>query len=645
MPQRIPPGLEPIPDDDAAIARALAEAHLPSLLVTLVHLTGDTRFIERDAPLVFEFFGDGQGGIPPAEAATIRAAALDAIRGSRDAGGRLPEPPDIGTVRRMMDFIAGQPIPERYVPFLMEELALTAEDTKARDWLQGVPPEARAGFHVVVVGAGMSGLLAAIRLQQAGIPYTVVEKNDDVGGTWCENTYPGCRVDTPNHLYSYAFEPNHDWPQHYSTQQVLLDYFRGVADRHGLRPHIRFGTEVVEAAWDDARADWSVQVRGPDGRSETLRANAVVTAVGQLNRPRLPDIPGRERFRGPSFHSGHWDHGVDLAGKRVAVIGTGASAFQFVPEIAPVVRDMVVFQRSAPWLGPTPNYHEDVPEGMKWLLRHVPFYEKWYRFWLFWMMTDGILPAVTADPEWKGSERAVSPENDVLRQMLTLYMQGQVKDDPALREAVVPDYPPGGKRMLRDNGVWLAALQRGNVTLRTEPIREITERGVVTADGVEHEADVLIYGTGFHASRFLAPMKVAGRDGLALDDWWGGDARAYLGITVPGFPNLFCMYGPNTNIVVNGSIIFFSECEIRYIMGCIGLLLSRGRRAMDVRPEVHDAFNRRVDAGNARMAWGAPQVSSWYKNAKGRVSQNWPFALVDYWQATLAPDPEDFELI
>jgi 4-hydroxyacetophenone monooxygenase len=483
-----------------------------------------------------------------------------------------------------------------------------------------------------------------VRLQQCGIPFTILEKNRDVGGTWLENTYPGCRVDVPNHMYSYSFEPEHDWPQFFSTQPRLLEYFRGVADRHGLREQIRFETEVEEAVWDDARSLWSVRVRRADGGVETLSAELLISAVGQLNRPKYPSIPGRERFRGVAFHSAAWNHDVDLAGKRVAVIGTGASAFQFVPEIASSVGELRVFQRSAPWMLPTPNYHEDVPAGMQWLLRHVPYYAKWYRFWLFWQLTDGIMPMVRSDPAWPDPSLAVSGPNDFLRSMLTSLISAQLGDAPELLAASVPDYPPAGKRMLRDNGVWFRALKRDNVRLVTSAIREITETGLVTEDGEHHEVDVLIYGTGFQASRFLTPMRVVGRKGLDLNDHWGGDARAYLGISVPDFPNLFLMYGPNTNIVVNGSIIFFSECEVGYIMGCIDLLLRTRSRSMDVKHDVHDAFNRRVDAENARMAWGAPGVQSWYKNAKGRVSQNWPFALIDFWTATQAPDPDDFEL-
>ena len=637
------PSCLPIKDDDATIKKALEEAHLPSLIAALVHVTGDASAIRGDIKPVYDFFGDGQGSLTPEQRERVKAQALSALRAFAAGGSKMPPQPSGDVIRELMDFVAGAKIPEHYVPFLMEELALTGEDPKAGNWGKSIPQGVKKDFRVLVIGAGMSGVLAAIRLKQAGIPFTIVDKNSDVGGTWFENTYPGCRVDNPNHLYSYSFEPNYDWPQHYSTQGKLWAYFRRVADKYGIRELVKFDTEVIESVYDEARSMWTSRLRHKDGREETIEANAIVTAVGQLNRPKMPDVKGIESFKGLSFHSSNWNHALDLTGKRVAVIGTGASAFQFVQEIAPKVGQMFVFQRSAPWLGPAPDYHDDVGEGQKWLLKHVPFYAQWYRFWMFWMLTDGIYAAVQADPAWTTRLDSVSAANDFLRDLLTQYIQSQSGGDDAFFRKVVPTYPPGGKRTVRDNGVWLAALRRPNVDLIVDPIAEITPNGVKTKDGKEYAVDVIIYGTGFHASRFLSPMIFKGRGGIDLHRQWDGDARAYLGITIPNFPNLFCMYGPNTNIVVNGSIIFFSECEIRYIMGCIETLLENGYAAMEPKRDIHDAFNEKIDAGNKQMAWGVPQVTSWYKNAKGRVAQNWPFPLVEYWARTRAPDPKDFE--
>jgi 4-hydroxyacetophenone monooxygenase len=628
----------------AALDGALAEAHLPALLMSLVHLTGDASLLTPERRPVYVLLADGrQGGYSPEIQADLRARAKAALT-EHFNGAPLPAPPSPATVRRMMDWIAGVDIPAQYAAFLTDELQLTGVDAKAPDWSSPVLKAAAGRMKVVIIGAGMSGLLTGIRLKQAGVAFTILDKNADVGGTWFENVYPGCRVDNPNHMYSYSFEPNHDFPQYYSTQPVLLDYFQRMADKHALRQHIRFETKVETATFDEARGLWRIEATTAGGGREILEANALITAVGQLNQPKYPDIEGLETFDGPSFHSARWRHDVDLTGKRVAVIGTGASAFQFVPEIAPKVAHLDVFQRTPPWPLPGPTYHDDVPEGKKWLLEHVPFYGKWYRFWLFWMMTDGFYDAVKADAGWNGPIDTVGEANAALKAMVVGALRAQALDRPDLLEKIVPGYPIGGKRSLVDNGVWVKALKRDNVDLITTPIARITPAGVVTRDGAEHPADVLIHGTGFHASRFLWPMRIVGRGGVDLETAWNGDARAYLGMTTPGFPNLFILYGPNTNIVVNGSIIFFSECSVRYIVGALKLLAETGAQTLEVKREIHDAFNVKVDAANAQMAWGSPNVNSWYKNATGRVSQNWPFPLVDYWNATIAPNPEDFIL-
>ena len=628
----------------STLDEALEVAHLPALIVCMVHLTGDPSWLRPEWRPTYTPLSRGDTGLSPEEEAKIRAAVRPVLAAWLAGDRSLPAPPTPETVRQMMDFVAGAEIPQGYADFLMDELALGGASSKDPQWDAAPLKVGARSLKVVVVGAGMSGLLAGIRLAQAGVDFTILEKNPEVGGTWFENTYPGCRVDSSNHMYSYSFEPNHAWPQHFSTQPVLLDYFRSVADRYGLREKIRFRTTVEEMAWDESRGLWRVQAVDADGRDVSLHAQAVICAVGQLNRPRYPDIPGRESFEGAAFHSAEWRHDVDMAGKRVAVIGTGASAFQFVPEIAPQAARLEVFQRTPPWCFPTPHYHEDVAEGFKWLLEHLPYYDKWYRFFLFWMVTDGLLPAVKADPAWEGPPNAVSAANLMFREMIAQALAAQVSDRPDLVEKVIPSYPVGGKRALLDNGVWLAALKRENVALVTDPIVEITPKGLKTQDGALHEADVLIYGTGFHASRFLWPMRIKGRGGRDLHQAWGGDPRAYLGMTVPSFPNLFMIYGPNTNIVVNGSIIFFSECSVRYIVGCLKLLAETGATALEPKREVFEAFNARVDEANRLMAWGSPNVTSWYKNEAGRVTQNWPFGLVDYWRATLAPDPADFVL-
>ena len=629
---------EPIVASDDVIRRALEDAFLPGLLPALAHVTGDLSIMREGLLPQAIAPGAPQGGMTDEQQATAKELAFEALRRLRDGEIDPAHAGDEERVLAIIKWMTGNKATEDYIPLLLEELAPSEEDPRAPQWRM----PAGTAFKVAIVGAGMSGILAGIRLKQAGVPFEIIEKNADVGGTWFENTYPGARVDVGSAFYSYSFAQKIDWPKFFSPQQVLLEYFRGIVDEYGIREHIRFNTEVLSAEWNDADARWRLQIRDAEGREHALDANAMISAVGQLNRPNIPDIAGRETFAGPAFHSARWDHGVDLKDKRVAVIGTGASAAQFIPAIAPDVAELYVYQRTPNWFVPVPTYHDDVPDGLRWLFRHVPYYAHWYRFWMFWMTTEGLLPAATVDEAWPNKEHSVSMENEVLRMLLAGYIQAQFADRPDLLEKVMPGYPPAAKRMILDNGVWAEALKRDHVHLITESIQRITPSGVVTADGVERAVDVVIYGTGFTASQFLVPMKVFGRGGIELNERWGGDARAYMGVVVPGFPNFYMMYGPNTNIVVNGSITYFSECEMRYIMGCIRLLVMGEAKALDCRTDVHDAYNERIDEANKKRAWGASGVNSWYKNKFGRVSQNWPFNAIEYWQQTREPDPADF---
>ncbi len=635
----------PITASDDEIRAALAVAELPPLLAALVHLTGDETLLAERFRLDPLMMNEPQGGWSETQQTAMRKLAFELLKRHRDAGSPLPAPPSHALLSRIMGFTTGAAGMDPYVPLLEEELSISGQDLRAPQWTRAaIAP--KAAFEVAIVGAGMSGLLVAYRLQQVGIPFVLLEKSAGVGGTWFDNTYPGCRVDNPNHNYSYSFAQRTDWPFHYSTHDVLQGYFDRFADEHDLKRHIRFGTEVESMAWSDETRKWTLAVRRTDGSRATIRANAVVSAVGQLNQPRMPEIPGLEGFEGEAFHSARWRHDVGLAGRRVAVIGTGASAMQFIPIIAEQVAALTVFQRTPAWLVSTPDYHEAIPDGLRWLYGHVPFYSEWNRFWIFWRMGDGALEGVSVDPAWTERSDSVSAANDLGRQLQTAYLQAEFGDRPDLLEKVIPSYPVGAKRMIRDNGVWARTLKRETVEFVTSGIREITPKGIVDGNGVEHPVDVLIYGTGFQASRFLTPMKVTGRNGVDLHErWQGDDARAYLGVTVPGFPNFFMLYGPNTNIVVNGSIIYFSECGTRYLVDCIRLVLEEGAAAIVLRERVHAEFNEAIDAKNRAMAWGASDVNSWYKNSRGRSAQNWPYSLLEYWNRTRGVAAADYELI
>ena len=640
------PPVRAIDADDATIRAAVADAPIGALLPAMAQLTGDLRLLREDLrPDPNDVF-DPTGGLSESQIAEAHELAVQALIRTRDAGEATPRALRDDELKRVMAFVVGDDAIDDYAELLREELAPEGTDLRAPTWTkEDIAPD--TPFRIAIDGSGRTGNVASHRKHQAGIDHVILEKNADVGGTWFENTYPGCRVDIPNNLYSFSFAQS-TWPDNYSTQSVLLDYFRRCADELGVRPRIRFRTEVLGAHFDDDTATWRVDIRDatdPGADVETLEVHAVISAVGQLNRPKMPAIAGLDTFAGPAFHSAAWDHDVDLRGKRVGVIGTGASAVQFIPEIAEDPERLTIFQRTPNWFVPNPSYREPVPPGMAWLIDHVPSFGQWYRLFLFWRLHEGLLPAAVVDPAWEPQETSVSMLNDVVRQLLGSNIETQFADDPELLAKVLPTYPPIAKRVIQESGAWATTWRRDDVDLVVEPIERITETAVVTSDGVEHPVDVLIYGTGFEASEFLTPMRVTGRDGEDLHERWKGDARAYLGITIPRFPNLFCLYGPNTNIVINGSIIYFSEREVGYLVDCIRQVLEGGHRALDVRADVHDEFNQLVDEANRSMVWGAATVNSWYKNDSGRVAQNWPFTLLDYWKRTREADLTDYELL
>ena len=469
-------------------------------------------------------------------------------------------------------------------------------------------------------------------------------KNPDVGGTWFENSYPDLRVDIPNHFYSYSFEPNPDWPDYFSRGPQIREYARHCADKYGVSEHVRFGCEVLHTRWDEAASQWEVDVQDGEGRTETLKAHFVISAVGMLNRPQIPDINGLESFEGPCFHSSRWQSELNLSGKRVGVIGTGASAMQFVPRVAEQASALSIFQRAAHWATFNPSYRAQISDSFKWLLRHVPYYHAWYRFLLFWAGCDRAYPVFCIDPEWEHQDRSISQANDLFRQGATMYIEQALGGDADLIEKCVPRYPPLGKRPLLDNG-WYETLRKDHVSLVTDPIREVDAKGITTQSGERHELDVLILGTGFHAGRFLYPMKITGRGGVQLEERWDGgeNPRAYLGITMPDFPNLFCLYGPNTNPVL-GSVIYMHECQMTYVMDCIRSMLEQGHRVLDCRPEAHDAYNERMDEALKTLVWSHPRVRSYYNNKEGRVTTNAPWRMIEYWQMTRKAELSDYRL-
>ncbi len=638
------------------VAEALRAAHWPSLLCALGRLTGEPARFAGPLPAKLDVL-DPQGGMTAHQQQLAYDLALPVLQALL-AGVLDPPPVDAALARELLAPVLGADL-DAYAGLAAEELSLLEDDPRAPGWtLGGLAPD--RAVSVIVVGAGMSGLLAAHRMRQAGLDVTVLEKNPALGGTWFENTYPGCRVDVPSHLYTYSCGSDTDWSAYFATQPEILAGFERFAAETGVADCIRFGVEVTDLEWVpsphsgrapglSARTDrpaappesgyWRVQA-GP----ETLRADVVVSAVGQLNRPAIPDIPGRTAFAGLAFHSAVWDHAATIDGARVAVIGNGASGMQVIPPVAARAAHTSIFQRTPCWMIPTPGFREPVDPRLRWLFAVVPGYQRWYRFWLLRGVSDALLPYATSDPAWDGGGRSGSFLNDRVRIRLTEYISSQFADRPDLLAQVQPDHPPFAKRGVRDDGTWALTLRRDDVELVTTPIEAIEKAGVCTADGILHEADVLIWSTGFRAAEFVAPMRVHGRDGVELSERWKGSPSAYLGMTVPGFPNFFLLYGPNTNIVVNGSAIFFSECEVRHLLACLRLLVERDGGPVEVSVAAHDRFVAEVDAMSATRVWATSNVNSWYRAASGRSSQNWPGTVLDYWNRTRTADPMDYPI-
>ncbi|MFT4519120.1 MAG: 4-hydroxyacetophenone monooxygenase [Halioglobus sp.] len=633
-----------IPQDDAAIASALEDASIPTLLMSMIHMSGDASLLDGPLRPAGVYINEYQGYMSEEDKAAVRAQALEVIKIFRDGGCKLPPPPSAETVHRMMNFYVAQDVPEDYVPMLLEEMELDGTDQRSDAWGDEVAIQSTSGHKVLVIGGGMSGVLAAYRLQEAGIPFVVIEKNASVGGTWFENRYPGARVDVGNHLYSYSFEPAHHWTQYFSQQGELQQYFEDVVHNHELQSHFRFSTEVTGAVFDEAESLWTVSTVDGNGNTEQYVVNSVISAVGQLNRPTLPDIPGIDSFKGKSCHSADWDHSIDCTGKSVVVVGSGASAFQLVPTIAPDVAHMTVFQRSAPWMFENPIYHENVPEGKKWCLQNLPFYTRWFRFLIFWPAVDGAYDTVFVDPQWPHQERSINEMNEFIYTMFSDYIKGQVGDDKELLKKVIPDYAPMGKRTLQDNGSWLSALKQDNVDLETQGVANVSEEGVTASDGTFYPADIIIYATGFETDRFLWPMEIEGKDGVLLSNQWGLEPSAYLGITIPNFPNFYCMYGPGTNLAFGGSLVFNGECQIRYIMDCLKVLLNAGSAAIECKVAVHSDYQKRFRELHAKLIWEHKSIkTSFYQNAEGKVTLLWPWKILDMWRWTKQANVEDYE--
>lgn len=635
---------------EAELHRAIAECEPAPLLMSLVHVTGDTGLLDEfGARLRIEEPGNHYrtgirptvppGTYPDDVAADIRARARVLLTPNAVAALEVP---DDELFQRMATICTGQRVDIEFVPLLLEQAGFVGNRRHVP--VTRTPP---ADFDVVVIGAGIVGINAAIKLAEAGFPYTVFEERDDIGGTWHRNTYPGAAVDTPSHYYSYSFELKPDWSRYYPTGPEYQEYLLEVVEKHRLREHIRFGTKVRSATWLESDKRWEVVTEDRTGAVTRHRARAVVTALGMLNAPNIPDVPGMDTFAGTVVHTANWDTDLDLRGKRVVVLGTGCTSVQVVASIVDEVAALDVVVRTPHWMVPEKTVGGDVPEGEKWAMARLPYYDRWFRLRTYWFASDNLYPVPRIDPEWAATHLSASQANDMVLQTALDYLRNSFPDRPDLIEKLTPDFRPYAKRIVKDPG-FFKALNREHVTLHRASFREVTPDGVHTTDGEFVPADVIILATGFQL-QFTTAIDIAGRDGRLLADVWKGgeDPRAYLGVQVPGFPNLFVTAGPNSAPNHGAGHNITGEEQVHYLIECLQYLLENDLAAMEVTPAALDDYNRRVDEALDRTVWVHPgaEVNGYYRNSAGRAVVPCPWRLVDYWTMLREPHPEDLTFV
>jgi len=627
----------PIADHDSLRA-ALEEANLPTLLMVYVQLTHDEELLDSFAPFITSPFSLEQKTPPPELQAQLKAKLFALLTQSPP-----PASPPLSRelMRHMMDVSVAEPVDEEFVPLLLEQMGFELPAPRLANPERPRPP---AGFKVLIIGAGLTGIVAAIKLAEAGYDHVIVEKNPDVGGTWFENRYPGVGVDTPSHFYSFSFEINPEWSHYYPKGREMQEYFLRVADKNKIRDRTIFNTKVVSCIWDEVRGVWNVTTRSGDGVEQVIEAYAVINAHGPLNRWQLPKIPGLADFKGPAMHTAAWDQSVDLRGKKVVMVGTGASGIQLASAVAPLAQHLTIFQRSRHWVIRNPEVTKAVTEGEKFALRRIPHYKEWFRFRVYWFTADGLFANVLRDPEWPNQEISVSAHNEMMRQWASGYMHSKLGDRQDLIEKLAPDHPIFSKRVLLDDG-WYDTLLRDNVSLENRRIDRIEADAVVLEDGTRVEADVLALATGFNVAKMLGSLTVVGRSGANLGEIWGEeDPRSYLGITVPGFPNFFLTVGPNSAPNHAAGQNLLSEAQIHYIIECLDAVVASKAKSIEVKTDAFKKWNDQIDQRMRQMIWTSPKANSYYNNSKGRNFMSWPYRLVDYWNITRRPDLDSYHI-
>lgn len=609
------------------------------LVAVLAQLTGDGSVIDRYGPTI-EHVPDPPeraGATDPVTAEALADEIMAALGRPRPSGATAPDDRELFV--RLLPIALGTDVDDEQVDLLLEQGGFRpSQPTLPRT--VPIPPTTT----MAIIGAGIAGIAVALSAAESGVRFTIFDRNDEVGGTWLTTRYPGIGVDTPSAYYSLSREVNPDWSSYYPTGAEYQAYLVALADKHDLRRHIRFGTEVEALWWDEQRQQWQIHSRAADGTGSIDYASVVVTAAGYLNRPRFPDLKGRDSFSGTSIHSAQWDPALDLAGKRVAVIGAGCTAVQIVDACVDEVEHLTVFQRQPHWVAPRKRLSDDVPEHRRYLGRVLAFYAMWHRLKSYWATADNNYPVILREPEWAQTHLSISPANDVLLQMCLEYIDRMFGSGTELARKVTPDFAPYGKRIIRDPGGYYAALTRDHVDVEASEPAEVNAAGIRTADGRQIDLDVIVYATGYHLD-FLSTVDIRGRNGKTLAQEWGDSPRAYRGGTVPGFPNLFITSAPNYSPGHGAGANFSMEVLAHYIVECLQLMALRDATSIEVTQQAFDDYVAGIDEAMAGTVWcHTPNAHTYYRSASGRVVVSTPYRLVDLWRAHRAPIEEDFIL-
>lgn len=616
---------------DAEIDDAMHHAQPMVLRGLLYQLTGDEEVVHM-APGSAAKFGTGSDMADEADAERLRAKAAAFLKAYRDSGAGALDLGPRDRLRQSLSLTANYDIPQQDLPIWQEEAALDRWARGVR-WKDGKVPAGRDGFKVAVIGTGITGLNVAVQLKRAGIPFVVLEKNPEVGGSWFENSYPGARVDTASRGYTHLFSYDYPFPYAYCPRDENLKYFKWVADEFDIRDHIVFNTEVTAITWDEGTSLWRLDAQGPDGDCR-WDVNAVITCVGFLSRPQLPAIEGMDTFEGISCHTANWADGFDVAGKRVAVVGSAASGYQTTPVIAKTAAHTYLFQRTANWCFEDLSYVKALPAQSLWLDRNFPYYANFFRFRVGALINPASMKtSLHIDPDFS-DPHTINPVNKAIRDMCVAFVNRKLASRPDLIDKMIPQSPPMASRPIRidsDDSVF-DALLRDSVTLVNDPIERITARGLV-AGGVELPVDAIVYATGFRANDYLWPMTVVGRDGIRIEEAWQKDGpRAYLGAMVPGFPNLFMCYGPNSNNFGGFTVVDLLELISQFALRCIAGLIEHSRSCVEVTEDAYWRFASILDTEDRKMVYMDPRAQNYYRNEQGRSAVNGPIDIRRMWR-------------